>query len=40
MNGPLAEGREAGAAYVCQRMVCALPTTDVDRLKAQLAVRT
>jgi uncharacterized protein YyaL (SSP411 family) len=40
VNGPLAEGREAGAAYVCQRMVCALPTTDADRLRQQLAVRT
>ena len=28
VNGPLAEGREPGAAYVCRQMVCELPTTD------------
>jgi uncharacterized protein YyaL (SSP411 family) len=37
VNGPLAEGREAGAAYVCRRMVCELPTTDPERLRAQLS---
>ncbi|MFN2538884.1 MAG: thioredoxin domain-containing protein [Mycobacteriales bacterium] len=37
VNGPLAEGRQPGAAYVCRRMVCELPTTDPDRLRAQLA---
>jgi uncharacterized protein YyaL (SSP411 family) len=36
VNGPLAEGRAAGAAYVCRRMVCELPTTDPERLRAQL----
>ncbi len=36
VNGPLAEGREPGAAYVCRRMVCELPTTDTDRLRDQL----
>ncbi|MCU1600554.1 MAG: hypothetical protein JWO22_1263 [Frankiales bacterium] len=36
VNGPLAEGRGAGAAYVCRRMVCELPTTDADRLREQL----
>jgi uncharacterized protein YyaL (SSP411 family) len=39
VNGPLAEGREPGAAYVCRGSVCELPTTDADRLRAQLAVR-
>jgi uncharacterized protein YyaL (SSP411 family) len=38
VNGPLAEGREAGAAYVCHSFVCELPTTDVTRLKEQLGV--
>jgi uncharacterized protein YyaL (SSP411 family) len=38
VNGPLAEGRESGAAYVCRRSVCELPTYDADRLKEQLAV--
>jgi uncharacterized protein YyaL (SSP411 family) len=38
VNGPLAEGRETGAAYVCRQMVCELPTTDVARLKKQLGV--
>ena len=37
--GPLAEGREPGAAYVCRGMVCELPTTDADRLREQLGVR-
>jgi uncharacterized protein YyaL (SSP411 family) len=37
-GGPLAEGREAGAAYVCRHSVCELPTTDAERLKEQLAV--
>jgi uncharacterized protein YyaL (SSP411 family) len=37
VNGPLAEGRQPGAAYVCRRMVCELPTTDAERLRAQLA---
>jgi uncharacterized protein YyaL (SSP411 family) len=36
VNGPLAEGREPGAAYVCRGMVCELPTTDADRLRDQL----
>jgi len=36
VNGPLAEGRPPGAAYVCRRMVCELPTTDPDRLADQL----
>jgi uncharacterized protein YyaL (SSP411 family) len=39
VNGPLAEGRAPGAAYVCRRSVCELPTTDADRLREQLAVR-
>ncbi len=38
VNGPLAEGRERGAAYVCRQMVCELPTTDESRLREQLAV--
>ena len=37
VNGPLAEGRAPGAAYVCRRMVCELPTTDADVLARQLA---
>ena len=37
VNGPLAEGRQPGAAYVCRQMVCELPTTDAARLKEQLA---
>jgi uncharacterized protein YyaL (SSP411 family) len=37
--GPLAEGRAAGAAYVCRGFVCELPTTDADRLREQLGVR-
>jgi uncharacterized protein YyaL (SSP411 family) len=36
VNGPLAEGRAPGAAYVCRRMVCELPTTDPQALAAQL----
>jgi uncharacterized protein YyaL (SSP411 family) len=38
VNGPLAEGRAPGAAYVCRRSVCELPTTDATRLKEQLGV--
>ena len=38
VNGPLAEGRPAGAAYVCRQMVCELPTTDAERLRVQLGV--
>jgi uncharacterized protein YyaL (SSP411 family) len=38
VNGPLAEGREAGAAYVCRQSVCELPTTDAARLRDQLKV--
>ena len=38
VNGPLAEGRAAGAAYVCRRSVCELPTTDAARLGEQLGV--
>jgi uncharacterized protein YyaL (SSP411 family) len=38
VNGPLTEGREAGAAYVCRQSVCELPTTDEARLREQLAV--
>ncbi|MEX2291305.1 MAG: thioredoxin domain-containing protein [Mycobacteriales bacterium] len=34
--GPLAAGREAGAAYVCRGFVCELPTTDAGRLREQL----
>jgi uncharacterized protein YyaL (SSP411 family) len=37
VNGPLAEGRPSGAAYVCRQMVCELPTTEADVLRAQLA---
>jgi uncharacterized protein YyaL (SSP411 family) len=36
--GPLAEGRPGGAAYVCRGFVCEAPTTDADRLAAQLQV--
>ncbi len=39
VNGPLAQGRAPGAAYVCRQSVCELPTTEVDRLREQLAVR-
>ena len=38
VNGPLAEGREPGAAYVCRQSVCELPTTDGARLRDQLGV--
>ena len=38
-SGPLAEGREAGAAYVCRGFVCELPTTDPERLAEQLGAR-
>ena len=37
--GPLAEGRPAGAAYVCRGFVCDAPTTDEVRLRDQLGVR-
>ncbi|MCW2680987.1 MAG: hypothetical protein JWM62_2388 [Frankiales bacterium] len=37
-GGPLAEGRPAGAAYVCRGFVCETPTTDADRLAEQLGV--
>ena len=37
--GPLAEGRPAGAAYVCRGFVCEAPTTDAGRLREQLLVR-
>ena len=36
--GPLADGRPAGAAYVCRGFVCETPTTDEDRLAQQLQV--
>ena len=36
--GPLAADRPAGAAYVCRGSVCEAPTTDADRLAAQLQV--
>jgi hypothetical protein len=36
--GPLAEGRPSGAAHVCRAFVCEAPTTDADRLAAQLQV--
>ena len=39
-SGPLAEGRPAGAAYVCRQFVCEAPTTDAGRLSEQLGVRT
>ncbi|MDP9181598.1 MAG: thioredoxin domain-containing protein [Actinomycetota bacterium] len=38
VSGPLTEGRSPGAAYVCRRSVCELPTTDEARLRDQLAV--
>jgi uncharacterized protein YyaL (SSP411 family) len=37
--GPLAEGRPAGAAYVCRGSVCEAPTTDGARLAEQLGAR-
>ena len=37
--GPLAEGRPAGAAYVCRQFVCEAPTTDAARLAEQLGSR-
>jgi uncharacterized protein YyaL (SSP411 family) len=37
-QGPLLEGRPAGAAYVCRGFVCDAPTTDPARLRDQLAV--
>ena len=37
--GPLAEGRPAGAAYVCRQFVCEAPTTDAGRLAEQLGAR-
>ena len=37
-GGPLAEGRSAGAAYVCRGFTCELPTTDEARLREQLQV--
>ncbi len=37
-DGPLAQGRPPGAAYVCRGFVCELPTTDVERLREQLQV--
>ncbi|MCU1590736.1 MAG: hypothetical protein JWP11_1992 [Frankiales bacterium] len=37
-SGPLAQGRPAGAAYVCRGFVCDAPTTDEARLRQQLAV--
>jgi uncharacterized protein YyaL (SSP411 family) len=38
VNGPLAQDRGPGAAYVCRGMVCELPTTDPARLREQLRV--
>ena len=38
VSGPLAQGRAPGAAYVCRGSVCALPTTEVARLREQLGV--
>ena len=38
VNGPLAQGRSAGAAYVCRSSVCELPTTEAGRLVEQLGV--
>ena len=37
-GGPLAEGRPAGAAYVCRGFVCETPTRDAPRLREQLQV--
>ncbi|MEO6204545.1 MAG: thioredoxin domain-containing protein [Mycobacteriales bacterium] len=39
VNGPLAEGRSSGAAYVCRRSVCELPTSDAERLAEQVLAR-
>jgi uncharacterized protein YyaL (SSP411 family) len=36
VNGPLAQDRPAGAAYVCRGSVCELPTYDVERLTDQV----
>ncbi len=38
VNGPLAQGRPPGSAYVCRSMVCEAPTTDATRLCEQLGV--
>ncbi len=38
-GGPLAQGRAPGAAYVCRGFTCELPTTDAERLRAQLGIR-
>ena len=38
VNGPLAQGRAVGAAYVCRGSVCELPTVAADRLAVQLGV--
>ncbi len=35
-GGPLAQGREPGAAYVCRGSVCELPTWDAQRLREQV----
>ncbi|MGI8535315.1 MAG: thioredoxin domain-containing protein [Mycobacteriales bacterium] len=37
-GGPLADGRPAGAAYVCRGLVCETPTQDALRLRQQLQV--
>jgi uncharacterized protein YyaL (SSP411 family) len=37
-QGPLIEGRPAGAAYVCRGFACDAPTTDETRLREQLQV--
>lgn len=37
-GGPLAQGRPAGAAYVCRQFTCEAPTTEVARLREQLGV--
>ena len=38
-DSPLWEGREDGQAYVCRDFACQLPSTDVEGLLAQLAVK-
>ena len=38
-GGPLADGRPAGAAYVCRQFVCEAPTTDSGVLAAQVGSR-